>query len=154
MPEIRLRTYEVTNVWQLPKVLFWITKEAFEEDLERKVVEELRKQRDELGRVPTFLGTVSFRWTEDLLNWYCHHTWRFRGFYSASPIAPAVKLLLGVIVAAVLTAFAALAIALALERAREIIIPIVEKIPPWGWGLLTVAVVLGAGALLVRAVRK
>jgi len=150
MPEIQLRTYEIEHVWQLPKAYFWVTKESFEEDLERKVVEELLKQRDELGRVPTYVGTVSFRWTEDWLNFYCHHKWRFRGYYSASPLSPLVY----VAVAAVALAVAAFFAWLFISKVGETIIEVAPLVPTWGWGLLTVAAVLSAGALLVSAVRK
>jgi len=154
VPEVELRTYEVEHVWRLPKAYFWITKEAFEEDVERKVVEELLKQRDELGRVPTYVGTVSFEWTEDWLNWYCRHTWRFRGFYSASPISPLVYIAVAAVAGAIIAFFAWLAISKIGETIIEVVPPIIEKVPAWGWGLLTAAAVITAGAYLVRAVRK
>jgi len=111
----------------------------------------LREQRDETGRVPQFLGTVAFTWTEDLLNWYCHHKWRFKGHYSASsPIAPAVLTLARYIVWAIIAFFAFLAI----REVRTTVVEIAPLIPPWGWGAMAVGVALIGAAMAIRAIRK
>jgi len=100
------------------------------------------------------VGTVALEWTEDEWTHYCRHVWRFRGWYSASPISPLALAVIAMIAAAVTSFFAWLFISEVSRSVGEVVVPVVERVPGWAGTALALGASAALLATLVRAVRR